>query len=105
HVLGVTIALARQFPLAYRAQAAHEWAQDRLEGAGSGIRTLAGLRMGLIGLGAIGTEVARIAVPFGLRVSAVRRRADAPAPAGVVRVWTPDRLFDLLAESDVVVVA
>ena len=105
HVMGVTIALARQFPLAYRAQVAHEWAQDRLEGPGSGIRTLAGLRMGLIGLGAIGTEVARLAAPFGLHVSAIRRRADAPLPEGVERVWGPDRLPDLLVESDVVVVA
>jgi phosphoglycerate dehydrogenase-like enzyme len=105
HVLGVTIALARQLPLALRAQAAHEWAQDRLEGPESGIRALAGLRMGIVGLGAIGTEVAKIAAPFGFRVTAIRRRADRPVPSGVDRVWTPDRLVDLLAESDVVVLA
>jgi phosphoglycerate dehydrogenase-like enzyme len=105
HVLGVTIALARQLPLALRAQAAHEWAQDRLEGTASGIRTLAGQRMGIVGLGAIGTEVAKIAAPFGFRVTAIRRRTDLPVPYGVEHVWTPDRLQDLLAESDVVVLA
>jgi phosphoglycerate dehydrogenase-like enzyme len=105
HVIGVTIALARQLPLALRAQVVHEWAQDRLEGPESGIRTLAGLRMGIVGLGAIGTEVAKIAAPFGFRVTAIRRRADRPVPSGVDRVWTPDRLLDLLADSDVVVLA
>jgi phosphoglycerate dehydrogenase-like enzyme len=105
HVLGVTIALARQFPLAIRAQAAHEWAQERLEGSDSRIRTLAGSAMGLIGLGAIGTEVAKIAAPFGFRITAIRRRVDQPIPEGVDRVWTPDRLLDLLADSDVIVLA
>jgi phosphoglycerate dehydrogenase-like enzyme len=105
HVLGVTIALARQLPLAIRAQAAHEWAQDQLEGPDSRIRTLAGSRMGLIGLGAIGTEVAKIAVPFGFRVTAIRRRADQPMPEGVEQVWPPDRLTDLLGDSDVIVLA
>src|SRR5882724_6948401 len=33
HVLGVTIALARQLPVAIRAQAAHRWAQEEIEGA------------------------------------------------------------------------
>lgn len=105
HVLGVTIALARQLPLALRAQAAHEWAQDQLEGPDSRIRTLAGSRMGLIGLGAIGTEVAKIAAPFGLRITAIRRRADRPIPDGVEQVWPTDRLGDLLADSDVIVLA
>jgi phosphoglycerate dehydrogenase-like enzyme len=102
HVLGVTIALARRLPATLRAQAAHRWAQDELE---TETRTLQGRRMGIIGLGAIGHEVAKIAAPFGFRVSAIRRRAGEPAPDGVDEVWTPDRLPDLLAQSDVVVLA
>jgi phosphoglycerate dehydrogenase-like enzyme len=105
HVVGVTIALARRLPHAIRAQAAHHWAQDELEGASSGVRILDGARMGIVGLGAIGVEVARIAAPFGLRISAIRRRADHPRPEGVEEVWTPDRLLDLLAQSDVIVIA
>lgn len=105
HVIGVTIALARQLPVAIRAQAVHEWAQDRLEGPDAGIRTIEGLRMGIVGLGAIGMELARLAVPLGLRVSAIRRRPNVPVPQGIDDVWTPDRLFDLLAKSDVVVLA
>ena len=42
HVIGVTIALARQLPLAFRAQAAHQWAQDQLEGPRRRVRTSAG---------------------------------------------------------------
>jgi len=105
HVLCVTIALARQLPVAMRAQAAHDWAMERLEGPASAVRTLAGARMGIVGLGAIGLEVARIAASFGFGVTAIRRRADQPRPDCVDEVWTPDRLPDLLAASDVVVLA
>jgi phosphoglycerate dehydrogenase-like enzyme len=111
HVLGVTIALARQLPVAMRAQIAHRWAQEELEGASVDVRTLKGQRMGIIGLGAIGLEVVRIAAPFGFRISAIRRRAAGingihdPLPDGVEEVWPPDRLLDLLAQSDVVVIA
>jgi phosphoglycerate dehydrogenase-like enzyme len=102
HVLGMTLALARLLPATLRAQAQHRWAQAELETAA---RTLKGESMGIVGLGAIGLEVANIAVPFGFRVSAIRRRAGQPVPAGVDAVWTPDRLDDLLAQSDVVVIA
>jgi phosphoglycerate dehydrogenase-like enzyme len=102
HVLGVTIALARRLPATLRAQAAHRWAQEELE---TEARTLDGQRMGIVGLGAIGLEVVKIAAPFGFRISAIRRRAGEPVPAGVETVWTPDRLPELLAQSDVVVLA
>jgi phosphoglycerate dehydrogenase-like enzyme len=102
HVIGVTIALARVLPATIRAQAAHRWAQEELETA---TRTLCGQRMGIVGLGAIGREVVKIAAPFGFRVTAIRRRAGAAVPDGVDAVWTPDRLPDLLAQSDVVVLA
>jgi phosphoglycerate dehydrogenase-like enzyme len=102
HVLGVTLALARLIPATLRAQAAHRWAQDELE---AGVRTLQGQRMGIVGLGAIGLEVAKIAAPFGFRITAIRRRAGEPRPDQVDAVWTPERLPDLLAQSDVVVLA
>jgi D-2-hydroxyacid dehydrogenase (NADP+) len=104
HVLGVTIALARQLPAVLRYQAAHHWGQDVLESSGR-IRTLNGLRMGIVGLGSIGLEVARLAASFGLRISAIRRRVDQPAPEGVDEVLPPGRLQDVLARSDVVVLA
>jgi len=105
HVLGVTIALARRLPVAIRAQVVHRWAQEELEGARVDVRTLQGQRMGIVGLGAIGLELVKIAAPFGFRVSAIRRRADQSRPEGVEDVWPLDRLPDLLAQSDVVVLA
>jgi phosphoglycerate dehydrogenase-like enzyme len=102
HVLGVTIALARRIPATLRAQAEHRWAQEELE---TETCTLHGQRMGIVGLGAIGVEIVKIAAPFGFRISAIRRRAGQIPPDGVEAVWTPDRLPDLLAQSDVVVLA
>jgi len=105
HVLGVTIALARRLPVAIRAQRDHRWAQDELEGPDVDVRTLHGQRMGIVGLGSIGRALVEIAAPFGFRITGIRRRADQPPPSGVEAVWPPDRLDDLLASSDVVVIA
>ena len=105
HVLGVTIALARKLPIAIRAQVEHRWAQEQLEGAAVDIRTLRGQRLGLVGLGAIGVELVKIAAPFGFRITAIRRRTNEPRPEGVDEVWPPERLHDLVAQSDVVVLA
>ena len=105
HILGVTIALARRLPFAFRAQLEHRWAQDDLEGPAVDVRTLHGQRMGIIGLGAIGSELVSMAAPFGFRITAIRRRATMAPPPGVDAVWPPDRLHDLLAQSDVVVIA
>jgi phosphoglycerate dehydrogenase-like enzyme len=104
HVMGVTLALARQLHTAVRRQAARQWALDEIEASGS-IRTLRGARLGIVGLGAIGSEIARVAGPFGLRVSGIRKRTDLAPPEGVHEVLTPDQLPQLLSQSDVVVLA
>ena len=105
HVIAVTIALARRLPAAMRAQIAHRWAQDELEGPASAVRSLDGLRIGIVGLGAIGMEIVKLAAPFGIRVSAIRRRAGGPLPPGVDELLSPDGLLELLARSDAVVLA
>jgi phosphoglycerate dehydrogenase-like enzyme len=104
HVIGVTIALARRLPVALRAQAAHRWAQDELEGPGSGIRLVNGSRMAIVGFGSIGSAVAALAAPLGMRISAIRRRV-AGAIDGVDEVLPPERLDEVLAKSDVIVLA
>jgi phosphoglycerate dehydrogenase-like enzyme len=103
HVLAVTLALARQLHTAMRHQVNHRWAQDLLES--QRLLTLQGRRMGIVGLGSIGMEVARLAAPLGLKVSAIRRRAEVERPAEVDELLPPDRLDDLLAKSDVVLLA
>lgn len=105
HVIGVTIALARRLPHALRAQQAHRWAQDELEGPGSGVRLLNGMRMGIVGLGSIGMEIAKLALPFGMRISAIRRSAPATPPSGIDEVFGPDRVRDVVEKGDVVVLA
>jgi phosphoglycerate dehydrogenase-like enzyme len=104
HVMAVSLALARKLHVAVRRQAEHVWAQNELEGRAA-IHLLHGRRMGIVGLGAIGSEAARLASAFGMRVSAIRRRTDLPLPDGVDEVLPPERLHDLLAKSDVVVLA
>jgi phosphoglycerate dehydrogenase-like enzyme len=104
HVLGVTLVLARQIHTAIRRQVNHVWALDELEASGA-IRTLNGARLGIVGLGSIGANIAALAGPFGMRVSAIRKRVDLPLPPGVEEVLPPERLPELLAKSDVVVLS
>jgi phosphoglycerate dehydrogenase-like enzyme len=105
HVIGVTIALSRRMQTALRRQVTHTWAQNEL--ADPPPRLLRGQTMGIVGVGAVGTEVARLASTMGMRVIAVRRRPDRPPPAAIAieAVWSVDRLPELLAASDVVVLA
>ena len=104
HVILMAFALARQLPLLLRRQVERVWALDELEATGA-VRTLSGRQLGIVGLGSIGTEVARLAAPLGMRVVAVRRRADEPRPDGVSDVLPPERLTELLAGSDVIVLS
>jgi phosphoglycerate dehydrogenase-like enzyme len=62
--------------------------------------TLAGATLGILGLGAIGVEVARLASVLGMRVIGTRRE---PTPvAGVERVHPPSETARVLGESDYV---
>ena len=104
HVFAMLLALTHRLPLALHRQQARLWAQNEFAGANLPL-PLAGLCLGVIGLGSIGGEVARLGVAFGMRVIGVRRHADRGGPAGVDAVWAPDRLDDLAAVADVLVLA
>ena len=104
HVLAVTLALFRRLPLAFQRQMAREWAQDEISGP-PGNRTIEGSRVLLVGLGSIGSAVARRMTALGARVIAVRRSPDKPAPDAVDEVTTPERLVHVLPHADVVVLA
>jgi phosphoglycerate dehydrogenase-like enzyme len=61
---------------------------------------LNGKTLGILGLGAIGQEVARLAVALGMRVIGTRR-AGTRLP-GLAEVLPPERTADVLAQSDFV---
>jgi phosphoglycerate dehydrogenase-like enzyme len=73
---------------------------------GYALRTVTGSTMGVVGLGGIGSEVARLARAVGMRVVATRRSAPSPQENidGVDLLLPPDRLSDLVAQSDVIAV-
>lgn len=104
HVMAVVLALAKQLPHAIDAQRGHRWAQndfvgDRLPWM------LQGRTLGLVGVGTIGSEIARRANAFGMRVIALRRRADRGAVMGIERILPSSELDALLAGADIVVIA
>jgi phosphoglycerate dehydrogenase-like enzyme len=102
HVLAVTLAIFRRLPHAFRSQAAREWAQDAIGAERN--RLIAGSHVLVVGLGAIGTAVARRLTLLGARVTGIRRRASG-TPDGSWAVAAAERLHALLPEADVVVIA
>ena len=64
---------------------------------------LAGMTLGVFGLGGTGVEVARRAQGFGMRTFALDSE-NVNKPSFVEEVWPLDRFFDLLEESDIVVI-
>lgn len=102
HVLAVTLALFRRLPHAFRSQAAREWAQDAIGAEGN--RLIAGARVLVVGLGAIGGAVAHRMTLLGARVTGLQRRATGQTH-GEWTVAPVDRLHDLLPQADVVVIA
>lgn len=70
-------------------------------------RDLRGRTLGLIGLGHIGAEVARVGNAFGMRVVGATRTpsAERAASLGLAGLVGLDQLHDVLAEADFVVVA
>jgi phosphoglycerate dehydrogenase-like enzyme len=88
------LGLSRDVPRLARAQRAREWDQRQSI-------DVAGLKLGIVGLGAIGREVARLAAAFEMEAIGTRRRIDGDEPC---RVWTDDRLAELLAWADAIVV-
>lgn len=117
-VMGYVICFARNLHVYVLQAAAGRWAPVGGEAArvaftsGPGTvndidrahRHLADATLGVVGLGAIGREVARRAAAFGMRVVAVDPRPTDPPPE-VVTLWPVEELPRLLGESEYVVIA
>ena len=116
HVLLMILAVSRHLPELLDLR--HERTWQPLEG-----RELRELTIGIVGYGSLGQAVASLASAFGARVVAMRRRPDAagetrpardPGAGGddvfpfeprLDRLVGPDQLHELLAVSDIVVLA
>jgi phosphoglycerate dehydrogenase-like enzyme len=59
----------------------------------------------ILGLGRIGSEVARVSSALGCHVMGVRRNVDFGIPEGVSELIPPDRVHSRLGEADFVVLA
>jgi phosphoglycerate dehydrogenase-like enzyme len=116
-VMGYIICFARNLHRYIRSQMERQWAPVGGENArvslaaGPGVVSaidrahshLGDATLGIVGLGSIGSEIARRAQAFGMRITAVDPVAVASPPDVILR--TPDRLDELLGESDFVAVA
>ena len=117
-VFGYILCFARNLHRYIRNQLSHKWApvggeESRVDFAtGPGVTTsidrahlhLSDCTLGVIGLGRIGSEIARRGLAFGMTVIGVDPYGT-EAPAGVDGPWSMDRLPDLLSRSDFVVIA
>lgn len=101
HVIAMTLALARSLPQFINEMDSGEWLRWE-ESATSGMQSIGGKRMLVVGLGGIGTEVARRAAALEMRVFATRR-SSREAPDFVEYVGLSDELFELAAKADFIV--
>lgn len=100
HVMALTRALARGLNRAIVAQSVGEWQRSEI-GNSAPLTSLRGKTMLVVGLGGIGTEVARLADAAGMRVTAIRNSRRS-GPPFVARVGLGEDLVDYLREADVV---
>ncbi|HEX4601749.1 MAG TPA: D-2-hydroxyacid dehydrogenase [Gemmatimonadales bacterium] len=86
-------------------QAAERWAKTEFTDFAVAVRELGELRLGVFGLGGIGSAIARRAVALGMKVAGVRRRPERGGPPGVEWVGGLADLPRLAADRDSLVVA
>ncbi|MDQ3855944.1 MAG: D-2-hydroxyacid dehydrogenase [Chloroflexota bacterium] len=95
-VVAMLFAHAKRLPLLLQHHAAHEWQAEKAE-------ELGGKTLGIVGAGGIGAAIARRA--RGLDMEVVGVRSSGQATEHIRRMYTPDRLHEMLGECDYVVLA
>jgi phosphoglycerate dehydrogenase-like enzyme len=104
HVMAVVLGLSKQMPFVIENQQRARWAQNELVGDRLPW-LLHGRTLGLIGVGTIGSEIAKRAEAFGMRVIALRRRPAYGVIGHVERVYGRDQLDEFLHQTHVLVIA
>jgi phosphoglycerate dehydrogenase-like enzyme len=104
HAMAVICALAKRLHIARDAQRRREWFQQKLWDTTPRPRELAGATLVLVGLGAIGENIARAAHAIGMHVIGVREHPTRGSRS-VERVVGFDRLDSVLPSADFVVLA
>ncbi len=100
HAFAMLLTLTRSMRPLGDAQKEGRWERDV---PGPRPVALSGRTMLVVGLGGIGSEIARRAHGIGMRVTATRR-SDTPPPAYIARQGGPEDLLSMLPEADVVAV-
>jgi phosphoglycerate dehydrogenase-like enzyme len=89
YVLAVMLAHAKRLPEEWLSEPPAQWNMPQFGPLG----TLAGATLGLIGVGAIGTEVAKRALPFDMKVVA-HRRSSSPMPLADIEAASLEEVLE-----------
>lgn len=100
HAIGMMLMLTRQLARARDQQRAAVW-QGRVADPAERGDELGGKTLLIVGLGAIGQRLARLAKAFDMTVIATRARPEA-GPGGADETHAPQRLRELLPRADIV---
>lgn len=93
NIIGALLYVAKPYAEAAANQKLRKWVHRTAQ-------PVSGKTLGILGLGAIGQDVARIASALGMRVVGTRRRAE--SVPHVAEVFSPERTREVLAQSDFV---
>lgn len=98
HVLGMILTHSRRLNVFHRQQAQHLWKRPPIEE----LQEINGKTLAIVGLGAIGREIAKKGKATDMRVIAAKR--EMTEEPFVDRLFRPEQLLEMLAESDYIVV-
>jgi phosphoglycerate dehydrogenase-like enzyme len=93
NIIGALLYVAKPYAAAVENQKQRKWIHNVAQ-------PLTGKTLGILGLGAIGAEVARIAAALGMRVVGTKRRPQ--SMAHVAQVFPPEGTPEVLGQSDFV---
>jgi D-2-hydroxyacid dehydrogenase (NADP+) len=99
-IIATVFSISKRLAQQRDAQVGRDWLAGR---TGPELQEVSGKRMCVVGLGAIGTEVARLARACGMSVVGVRR--DRTPHSLVDAVFAPERITEAFADADFVVLA